>query len=340
MMTIRLFRNVLLCCVLLALFTVSAAQTGPRTVRGDNVEAPVSIMLNQKKTINGVEAATRQDDAIEAASCDPLGTTTNSVWFAFEAPTALALDLDTGGSIMSSGDQADTYVTLTVYTADSPLVTEVACAQGEHPRVQGLELAKGLYKVRLARPYSPLVGPSRYRLGLRARLVGPLGQDPEFVQPLGTAWKVRRAGNPAKIYRSCADTCVRFDGVAGGKIVTNLNWSTQNIKAIKGDLLTAQVYLNDTNVGGAKVKLILQLYYSDGTPSNRATVTRVVDQPGTGFSTTLSPGLLEIRSKALSLVKLTAVSPQATDTFSVTYATITLFSGSNLRGLLPVPPAP
>ena len=339
-MTARLFRNILLCFTLLALFTVSAAQTMPRNARGDNVEAPVTMLLNSKKTIRGVEAATRQGDAIEATSCDPLNGSQNSVWFAFELPVVAKIDLDASGSILNYDNTTINVTTMTLYRVDGPVLEEIDCDTDSGARLLDVELEKGSYKVRIASPGLLLTGPSSYRLGLRVRGSGDLGSDTGFTAPLGTVWKVKNAGDPAKIFKACSDNCVRFDGVAGGKIVTKITWADLNIKAIAGDSLFTNIFVNDTPAGGSDVKVTIQLIYSDGRPSNRQTVTRRVVLPATDAAVGLGAALVEIKSKALKTIKVTISSPTANDTFRVTEASVRMVAGSNVRGLLPVPPAP
>ena len=339
-MTARLFRNILLCCVLLAAFTVSAAQTGPRAARGDSVDAPVRVLLNSKKTVNGIEAATRQDNTIEATSCDPLNSSQNSVWFAFEVPAIVRLDLDTSGSILSYDNTTINVTTMTLYKVNGPTLIEVDCEINSGARLLDVDLDKGSYKVRVASPGMLLTGPSSYRLGLRVRGLGGLGNDTGFTAPLGTAWKVRNAGDPAKIFKACSDNCVRFDGAAGGKILTKINWADLNIKAIVGDSLSTNIFVNNTPAGGSNVKVTIQLIYSDGTPSNRQTITRNVVMTATDSSVGLGAALVEIKSKALKTVKVTIASPTANDTFNVIQASVYMMAGSNVRGLLPLPVPP
>lgn len=338
-MNTRLIRNILLCCVLLVLFTASAAQSQTRALEGDFVESPVSMLLNQKKTISGVEAATRQNIAIEASTCDALNNTQNSVWFEFETPAYTKLDIDTSGSVLDYGYFITNGTVLTVYRVNGPVLEEIDCAVGSGARLLDVALDKGSYMVRIAAPYEPLVGPSSYRLGLRVRTVYGLGNDPEFNTPLGTAWKVKNAGDPAKIFVSCANDCLRFDGVANGISYSKVSWNDLAIKAKKGDMLFTDIFVNDTPAAGANVKVTIKLIYSDGTPSNRNTVTRHVVFPTTGNAVGVGAAVVEIKSSALKSVKVMIASPAATDTFSVDIASFSMIAGSNVRGLLPVPPA-
>jgi hypothetical protein len=337
MITARLFRKLLFCCILLGLFTVSAAQPQTRAPQGDNAEAPKSILLNQKKTVNGVETATRQGDAVEATSCDPLNNSQNSVWFAFEVPSAALIDVDASGSILNFENFTISVTTVTLYRVNGPVLEEVDCDTDSGARLLDVELEKGSYKVRVASPGLQLAGPSSYRLGVRARALGQLGNDTGFIAPLGTAWKVKNAGDPAKIFKACSDNCVRFDGVAGGKLLTKFNWADLNIKTIAGDSISTNIFVNDTPPGGSDIRITIQLIYSDGTPSNRQTVMRNAVLPATDISMGIGAATVEIKSKALKTVKVVISSPTANDTFSVVDASVYMMAGSNLRGLLPVP---
>jgi hypothetical protein len=187
-----------------------------------------------------------------------------------------------------------------------------------------------------------LQGPSQYRISVRVRYLAQFLADPEFDEPPGTAWKIKKAGNPPQVVRTCAAHCyVSFNGVAGGKLQQTVLIDPSVMKFKVGDYFTARAGINGTPAGGSDVKMTVQLNYSDGTPPTKASLTKLVIQTSTAATYSLAGDFaIEIKSKALKSIKVMIISPTAADTFRVLSGTLSLWAGSNVRALLSVPPGP
>lgn len=330
--------------VFAALLLMAAPTAYALPPAGDTLAAPVAILVNSGKTIDGAEAATNLDGAFEASTCDGNASSANSVWFSLTLPAASVLDIDSAGTLLQLAASVRTFVVLTVYQySPGPVLNQTNCVFGDNARLTSIPLSAGEYRIRIANDAGSLAGASRYRLHVRARAMDQFLQEPVFeTSDLGVVWKAKNAGNPAQIYRFCTATCgIRFNGAAGGLVQQTVDFDPSPIKWVPGDLLRADVSINNTPVTGADVKLTLKIIYTGGTPVTKVSATRHITDINTGIVTSPFGGLYAVvASKAVKSVKFIVTSPQADDTFSLKHTLLSLYAGSGLRdSVLPPPPA-
>lgn len=343
-MSFRRTMSFMFTALILLLSTAATGATGIRAPLGDSYLSPVDATLNGSKTIIGVETATLEADLIDETTCDSDDDSTHSVWFGFSLDSSATLDLDNAGSLYTSAEYATRLSVMSLYSISGVNLTHLICGSGYGARINEYDLAEGSYRVRIAyEDTAPLTGPSQARLSIRVRQYDNLLADPFFDESLGIRWKVQNDPSGTKIVRTCAVSCtVRFDGVAGGAIVATSRFP-ENMKVKKGDIVWFTVSLNGTPVGGSTVKLKIKIIYSDGTPATTASVTRTFIQTATGSSPMTSLGYFnaEIRSKAVSKIKASIISPQADDTFNARLTFLSVEAGGNVRVAAALPlPAP
>jgi hypothetical protein len=326
--------SVVLSAVLLLLAAPAAHAQGPP--KGDNLASPARLKVNASKTIRNIQFATVNDGASENTTC---GTGTNSVWYRFFIDNYTTVSIDSGGSILNKDEQASSYVVLSLHRDVGGTLTEVDCVSTTFARLTDLSLQPGTYFVRIAGAIgAPLVGPSQYRVSVRARSISDILYDASFEeQPLGVIWKAKKAGTPAKITRECPSQChVRFDGIAGGKLQQKLG-ADQNIRYRPGDLVNANAFILGTAVAGANIELTLKIAYTDGTPTTKVSAVRHFINTSTVMNTGFGSIFAEIDSKAVKSIKFSIVSPAASDTFSVTSTFAGIYAGSLRDAVLPPP---
>ena len=331
-------RLVLMCCgLLLATPAVHAAPPN-----GDNRTAPINIALNSRKTVKHIENATLEAPAIEDTACDPSDLTTHSVWFRFEVPMSMVLDLDATGAVINSAVGTHSDIMLSYYEDVGGTITHRGCTSGQYPRLEDL-LVSGdkVYYVRIASIGSAPTSSSKYKLSVRVRYILNVVQDPGFLfEPLGVLWKVKNDDNPAKIVRVCPSNCyIDFGGVAKGQLFQKVVFDPSVMRFKVGDLIYGTAYVFLTPVDGADIKLSIKIKYSDGTPPTKVSVTRHFANPSTNLAENFGPILAVVAGQVASIT-YSVTSPQADDTFSVLSYEAEAYAGSGPRGILPLLSAP
>lgn len=336
----RLFRlfGVLLILAVLPIFTspVAHAQTPPK---GDNQSAPINIALNTSKTVKHIENATMESAIIEDTPCDVSDLSDHSVWFRFEVPISMLVDIDASGALIQTDFGAYTDVVLSYYK-DQGALTHRGCATGTNARLANQLLsANDVYYVRIANlsQHAP-TGPSRYRLNLRVRETLSIPQD-SFIatNPLGVHWQVKKAGDPPKVVRLCPNGCyIRFDGAAGAKVFQKVDFDASVLQFKPGDIVSMTSFVFMTPPGGSDIKLSIRIDYSDGTPSTKVKATRQFINTSTNIAQNIGPIIAEVAGKVQRMT-FSISSPDVDDVFSVLSVEAEAYAGSGPRGLLPVP---
>lgn len=344
-MKFQLFRNALFAIFALAFLAGPAvhAQTPPK---GNKIGKPVNVPLNTQKTIKNAQFASNQSSVIEAASCDGDNSSSDSVWFRFTLPYGGLVDIDSGGTMLNSASAAHSFVVLSAYRVDGSTRVEIGCQVSSTARLLNQSLSAGTYLVRIANDsINPPTRASQYRLSVRVRFMSGFLEDPSFENSaFGPYWKVKKAGKPPKITRSClGGTCVaRFAGAKGGKLQQKTAVDPAVLRFKVGDIATANAFINNTGVDGADVNLTLKIVYSDGTSATVVKARRHITQAGTVSVASFGSLAAEVKSKNVRTFIFVITSPLASHHFSVESASLTVQAGTSVRAsdLLPVPPAP
>ena len=167
-------------------------------------------------------------------------------------------------------------------------------------RLLNQNLSAGTYLVRIANEsVNEPTRASQYRLSVRVRFMSGFLEDPSFENnAFGPYWKVKNAGNPRKITRSCSGgTCVaRFAGAKGGKLKQKTVIDPAVLQFKAGDVVTANAFINNTGVDGADVSLTL----GSSTPTarlRRVSARRHITQAGTASIAVSDRSLRKLKSK-------------------------------------------
>ncbi|MBK9124193.1 MAG: hypothetical protein IPM16_13900 [Chloroflexi bacterium] len=333
----RLF-GVLLIFAVLPVFTLPVAHAQTPT-KGDNQSAPINIALNTSKTVKHIENATMESALVEETSCDVSDLSDHSVWFRFEVPITMLVDIDASGALIQTDSGAYANVVLSYYRLQGALLHQ-GCAIGTNARLANQLLsADGVYYVRIANisQHEP-TGPSRYRLSLRVRETLSIPQDPFIAtQPLGVNWQVKKAGNPPKVVRLCPNGCyIRFDGAAGAKVFQKVDFDSSVLQFKPGDIVSMTSFVFMTPPEGSHVKLSIRIDYSDGTPSTKVKATRLFINTSTNTAQDIGPIIAEVAGKVQRMT-FSISSPDVDDVFSVLSVEAEAYAGSGPRGVLPVP---
>jgi hypothetical protein len=316
---------------------VSHAQTPPK---GDNRSAPVNIALNTTKTIKHIEGATMESGLIEETSCDSSDLSDHSIWFRFEVPITMLVDIDASGALIQTDFGAYSNVVLSYYE-DQGTLTHRGCMTGTNARLTNQLLgADDVYYIRIANisQHEP-TGPSRYRLSLRVRETLSIPLD-SFIatQPLGVHWQVKKAGDPPKVVRLCPNGChIRFDGAAGAKVFQKVDFEASVLQFKPGDIVFMTGYVFMTPPEGSHVKLSVRIDYSDGTPSTKVKATRHFINTSTNIAKDIGPIVAEVAGKVRRMT-FSISSPDVDDVFSVLSVDAEAYAGSGPRGALPLLP--
>lgn len=313
---------------------VALAQSPPK---GDSYLNPVKLKINTTKSISRVEYASLEDDALETSTCDGTDSATHSVWFKFTAPQFVILDFDAIGTSYETGLGYYDDAVMTVYRLQAGALNEIACEAGFAPRILGQSVTAGEYLVRIAYVGTYLIqGPSSARLSIRGRELSGLNADAAFIaHPLGVVWKAKKAGSPPAVTRECAPTCVvHFTGRANARLEQKVTLPTKFVKLKAGDLVGMSIGVN-TMTADTTVRLQLKVTYSDGTPKTVKNYDQVLPIAAAGAA---GPMHVTLASAAVKNVKMSIISPDDSDIFNLTGATLYMRAGSNVR-VLP-PPAP
>lgn len=341
-MNARIFSRLLIMTAAMGLLLAAPAAQAQKPPKGDNYNSPVNLPLNGQKTIKNVENATMEPIGIEQVSCDGDNSSDNSVWFTFVMPAFGHVDIDSAGTLLNSATGSSGFVAFSVHKSD-PGLTEEGCLVGTLPRFTNLTLNSGTYLVRIASDgANALISPSQYRVGIRVRrLLNMLQNNSWEDTPLGVHWKIPKAGTPPKVRFECPYSCgVRFDGLAKGKVVQKVTIPASQLKFKAGDILSANISVNDTGAEGADIRVILKIKYKNGKPTTVVKHTRRIVHPTTTTFYAYGMVYAEIAHKAVASIQLVIMSPKATDTFMVGSAELLLYAGTSVRegSPLPVPP--
>jgi hypothetical protein len=316
---------------------VAHAQTPPK---GDNQSAPVNVALNTTKTVKRIEGATMESALIEETPCDGSDLSDHSVWFRFEVPISMLVDIDASGALIQTDFGAYANVVLSYYE-DQGTLTHRGCTTGTNARLTNQLLsADDVYYVRIANisQHEP-TGPSRYRLSLRVRETLSIPLDPFIAtQPLGVHWQVKKAGTPPKVVRLCPNGCyIRFDGAAGAKVFQKVDFEASVLQFKPGDTVFMTGYVFMTPPEGSHVRLSVRIDYSDGTPPTIVKATRHFINTSTNLAQDIGPIVAEVVGKVQRMT-FSISSPDVDDVFSVLSVEAETYAGSGPRGALPLPP--
>jgi hypothetical protein len=332
--------SILSAALLLLAAPAAHAQTPPA---GDHHLTPVMVKLNASKTVKNVQYATLESAPVEAVSCDTNASSDHSVWFQFTMPSAGTVDIDAGGSLLSTGTGTNSQVVMTLYEPDGIGITETECLFANKPRMTDVSLSAGIHVVRVASDMAVAAqAPSQYRLSIRVRYLSQFLDDPEFEQSIGTPWKIKKAGTPPLVTRICGTYCyVLFNGVGGGALQEQMQTENRLMKFKAGDYFAASAHINGTPALGSDIKITVKLTYSDGTPPTKVSLVEHITETSTTVNYAIAGGFaIEIKSSALKSITYTIASPTPADTFRVINSLLSLSAGTSVRAPLPVPPGP